>query len=396
MQIRDEILVDHIGDDIRKISLYEGAFEEALAAPADYLIISALADYYENEWTSVLASHGVEVAALSKSCEEDFRPILPCWISQPLFQLGNKRLVVFEPQTPTIEAAPDVWKVFQAVASHGGRASRLSAVMPILSADIVDPALMVRMLVFAAAALCARNPWAGVAIVANPNRINVATLAFENAKKGYYDPPWAEAAALQKMARIKRRFQHHETIVATAVQQEEPAPAAFGLTLRQFNLLRQYTGILYWYVNPILRSADVTSAEYAIYQPSIEAISTALAQLKNHRLDQTDLFRHMGQFPGIELIYQDGLTVEEAAFTSCSTVELTDPAAVFHLYIISRLAKDIHELSYFPNENEGLLDYGTQHLVHQVEELSHPDGVMTKVSAKEVLPNFSNFYYSHL
>lgn len=115
---------------------------------------------------------GVSVEALESTCEMDFRPLLPCWISSVQQGRFFKRLVVFEPQAAPNEAARKAWQVFQALRLFAGNDGPSTLALGILSTHdgTNDTMVMLRVIVFAAASLAARAPWSTISIVVPPQR----------------------------------------------------------------------------------------------------------------------------------------------------------------------------------------------------------------------------------
>ncbi|WP_459746638.1 hypothetical protein [Pseudomonas sp. 3A(2025)] len=105
---------------------------------------------------------GVSVEALESTCEMDFRPLLPCWISSVQQGRFFKRLVVFEPLAEPNEAARKAWQVFQALRLFAGNDSPSTLALGILSThdDANDNMVMLRVLCLPLPALQHARPGA--------------------------------------------------------------------------------------------------------------------------------------------------------------------------------------------------------------------------------------------
>lgn len=398
MDVLDSLGIDHIGLEKRELILSKGDVAHLYQdAAVDYLIVSSLPNNYEpgqGGWIEQLVGHGIEVSALERECSVDFRPALPCWISAPSTVEQDwpfKRLVVFEPENAAQDAGSSLWKVFQAVQAFAGTDVPIRLAAPLLSTQPgqADPAVILRMMFFAAASAAARAPWVHMQILVSAAQQVQAQAEFAQLKASYIDPPtgalgnpWLDSIKLKCAKKARRR-------------QDAKDPAAFGLTTRQFELLFSYTQNLYWYVNRALRADSITDPMFVQYQASIEAIGTALSQLPN--ATQWAVLRYMDIFEGIEDIYQVGTTVREMSYFS-STRNAESPTRGDYMIQLGhhQLGKDISRISHVPTEEEVLFDSNMHHLISATDDIEEAGRWVRYVTTDEVLPNTVNRLFSHL
>lgn len=101
---------------------------------------------------------------------------------------------------------------------------------------------MLRMMFFASASLAAREPWSDIALLVDKEHQD---------KAQYLSPPVSGLGTLG----------HNADTPQTSAAQADAlnwTPAESGLTQRQYDVLRDYTGALYWYLNKALRTQSIT------------------------------------------------------------------------------------------------------------------------------------------
>lgn len=396
MERLDTITVDHIGADLREIALYNGLLiTEPAERSTDYLLIDCQPGNYSPEqggFVAELDAIGVSVEALESTCEMDFRPLLPCWISSVQQGRFFKRLVVFEPQAAPNEAARKAWQVFQALRLFAGNDGPSTLALGILSTHdgTNDTMVMLRVIVFAAASLAARAPWSTISIVVPPSVAGSVAPEFQTLKARYLDPPLAPATVLDEIGKIKKAWPLFDR---TPLKSTVP-PEDIGLTERQYTMVHEYTKVLYSYLNGLLRADDITSPQYAYFHATIEALSTGLAQMKKFRVTHAPVYRYLFTFPGIEELYAVGAIAQEASYTSTSRRSGLW-SGDYRLIINSEIGKDIDVLSFYPNEDEVLFDFKMNHAIYKAELFVVPV-VTTDIWSHETLPNTADIQYSHL
>lgn len=396
MELLNTITVDHIGADLREITLSSGLLiTEPTELSVDYLLIDCQPGNYspkQGGFVAELDAIGVSVKVLESTCEMDFRPLLPCWISSVQQGRFFKRLVVFEPQAIPDEAARKTWQVFQALRLFAGNDTASTLALGIMGThdDNNDALVMLRVSVFTAASLAARASWSLVSIVVPDEMASSIAQEFQTLKARYLVPPLASAGVLDEIEQIKKAWPLFDrSPLKAAVSPEE-----VGLTERQYTMVHQYTKALYAYLNGLLRADDVTSPQHAYFHATLEALSTGLAQMKKFRVTQTPVYRYLFAFPGIEELYAVGAVAQEASYTSTSRRNGVW-SGDYRLIINSSIGKDIDVLSYFPNEDEVLFDFKMNHAIYKVD-LNVVPTVITEVWSHETLPNTTDIQYSHL
>lgn len=134
------ISVDHPGSGSREVEAFQGSVTDMPGHPVDFLVVSALPNDYApipGSLIGALDSAGVSVAALAANKAVDYRPKMPCWISQPIGPNPNpgitfQRILVYEPANPSTTAARMLIDVFRAIKCFaGGQAT--SVAMPLVS-----------------------------------------------------------------------------------------------------------------------------------------------------------------------------------------------------------------------------------------------------------------------
>lgn len=367
MNLIDQLKVDHLPPGDRFVSLYNAAQPYDRDSPVNYLIVRDESDEYKAL---------LELTTLDR--ERDFGPELPCWISRPIHNaadLGFERAVVFDHEDGT--TAPKwAWAPFQAMGAFNGVAHPFTATLAVPTRAGEDFLVMLRMCFFAAAALSARLNCPEIRIVVPDRHLTDAASVFGLAKTGYEAPPSGP----------------EEDGPAFVRNTCNVAPIDFGLTERQYEAIYQYSQSSYFYINRVLRADQVAGSDYAYFQPSIEAISTGLNQLRNY-LSEQRVNRSVADFPGIWDLYQEGMIARELAYTS--TTKRTRPPSSNDLRIRSTLGKDISAISFFPDEEEVLFDHDLRHLVFSIIERQSP-GLYRDIDSDESLSNSFSRKSSHL
>ena len=399
MNFIDSVTIDSYYWANNELELSNAEFPADPDTPVDYMIVSSkphLYDPAQGGWPQALAERGVSMAALESDCAQDFRPQIPCWISQPVESatlLGFERLVVFEPEwseSSQTEAARQMSALLLAVLSFAGRATPYRIAMPLLATEFagVDERLMMRTQFYAAASLGARAPAIKINIVVPDRQLQQAAAAFGELKTSYLNPPIAPPAWQALIEQLKKQYpdQHRAP----------PLPEGWSLTPRQYECIRQYTWLAYTFANAALRTDDIADERYATMHAFIEATSSGLSQLENYNSDRR-LLRYAMAFPGSDDMYEDGKVAVELAYTSSSKREpplVMDVKNTFRL--LSRLGKYIAPLSHFPSEEEVLFDFKMNHGITDRQPPKPVESNEYTYLTDEQLPNTLGVMYSHL
>lgn len=397
MKLVDKLRVDHIGTHEKTVALTSGTISSLpTETPADYLLISSKPnDYSERQGGALkeLFDMGISVETLEKTCEMDFRPLLPCWVSKPLTGTAFKRLVVFEPDYTSAQQSINTWKAFQAIRVFSGSntSSKITAVLFSSGDEAMTLSVRLRMMTYAAASLAARTEASDINILVSAELEGAASAEFKELKQSYAAPPQLPSSLKREIDRI----QNVNPEFKDSLRSQGVPPEEVGLTARQYEAIYNYTNFTYFFLNKVLRRGDIADPEYALFHSTIEAVSTGLSQLTKNQANDIPVARGLESFEGIENIYKVGNTAREAAYTS--TTRKTDPqfSGNYVLRILGKIGKDVELITAFPGELEVLFDSATDHLIHGVNLISG-ETPTTEVLSGEMLPNTSNIYYSHL
>ena len=397
MKIINSLLVDHLQPGDRTVDLRSGTLSElSTDTPVDYLIISCKPnDYNPDQGGAIkeLADLNIYVSELAENPAMDFRPLLPCWISNPTSNNGIGRVVVFEPTYSFIEQSTQTWKAFQAVKLFSGNATPSTVAVALFTSDekSANVSIRLRMAFYAAASLAARTESKTVTIVVPTAAESLANEAFEILKASYAETPNVPETVANK---IKRLRASHPGLHENKLPKGVP-PESLGLTERQYQALFDYTSTSFTWINRPLRAGDITAPDFAFFQSSMEAISTGLAQMKNYLSNDLDLIRRLAKFEGIEELFKIGATTIEAAYTSTSNNPDYPYHGDYQIKTLGHTGKYIASLSSFPNEGEVLFDHGMGHLVFSIEPIDEPES-MIEIRSNQVLPNTSNITSSQI
>ncbi|WP_166361613.1 ADP-ribosyltransferase [Pseudomonas akapageensis] len=399
MMHKDQMDVDHLGGDDREILLYVGdVFDVVADDPVDFFLVTCkLGDYSDslaNEVVYGLYRRNISVAELARRPAMDFRPFLPCWISQPIpdeLNIGFRRLVVFEPEDTREDAAEQAWKAYQALRLFSGAdASKTLAVHVAESKEWVS--ILLRMNFFAAASLGARVPWRATKLIAQ-NRVEETVVdEFALLKERYIRPPVgfdSELNAVVDSIASECAIPSVSVDIARAAQE-------LNLTERQYRAIQGYTLSDYTPLNTVLRSCKVTDPRYALNHAAIEAINTGLSLLGNYS-DEEPVHRALNWFEGIEERYSDGEISRELSFTSTTIVSFGGGGpGEYRLAIQSSIGKYIAPISVFPGEEEVLFESDMWHLVTDKEVETIGEKEITTYRSAQVLYNSTNIDSLHL
>lgn len=392
MNYIDTHYVDHPGTDPRLLVLCSGSIASVPhEIDLQFLVISCAPHDYsaaENAFIQELEEMGISVAALEENLRmQDFRPSLPCWVSERLNQpsANFRHLLVWEPelqedQDNTLHAIPDACMGLHRVAGHLGASSAMFLAWPPAGSATVEDVF--RMQFFAAAALAARTRWSSLYLMVPESLAAEAAAWFNALKTNYDDPPLHTQPHLSAKARaglplcLKQVHRHHDM---------------FKLTRRQAFAIQSYTAVAYGPLNRALRRGDVRHPDFISMQPLMEAIASGLAQFSPHDFEAT-VERSVSWFDGIEELYKDGVVTRELAFTSSTILTLPqDEGWILHIRCI--LGRYIAKMSMFPDEEEVLFDSGMDHVVCNVAT----DGdYRVDVDSHQLIPGCTGVREPHL
>ncbi len=371
MNTINEVEIDHVGSDTRKIILGSGSIDSIPEnIKPDYLAIHCVPGNYDPNQAGLvgqLARIGVSVEAEEVAPEIDFRPTLPCWVTRDLSVSGApfKRLLVWEP-------APEEGRVlikkieeaFQALDRTEGKRGASFLLLPSWT-DVMSDAQShtFRMQFYTAAALAARAAWETVYMLVDVDTADEMTALFAKMKSEYLDPPIVIPTLVSRCHALKIPTRLSEVKIDSQQSRQEQYP---GLTQRQQKAIHEYSQLAYLYVNRALRLNDFTHVDFIALQAYIEALSTGLANLPNY-VSPERVLRLVTVFEGIDALYIDGQLTHELAYTSTTARQQPIGADKYQLHLKSVVGKNIAGLSDFPSEEEVLFDYSMRHLVSDLQ-----------------------------
>lgn len=374
-------IVDHSGDDERKVSLLSySAIDDILSSEKNkynYLIVSIDSSWTNNPLLVSLENAGVNVDKLLSSPAADFRPSLPCFVTEEITEARNlsfSRLVVLELSDSAQEKLPeDLWTAFQSLSIFVDKDKKNSILLPInenLSEAYQKHTL--RMAFYSSMSLASRYGWKQISIVGKFENIDTLSAEFQNHAAKYknaYTAPFDARAALRD---------------AGITPKEKQIKSSSILTDRQIKAIKSYTTIAYSQMNSALRNGDIFSYDYIEIQATIEALSTALYFLPNEI--NPKCYRRLNPWPGAEEIYTAGNDVLELSYSSTSRKD-TPFFGKWSLTIDGLLGKFIAPYSQFTSEEEILFDKNFNHAIYSNEVADDDQYTELLILSKERLMN---------
>jgi len=385
MNIIDTVPVDHPAPDPRTLVLCSG---NIASLPVDiglqYLVISASRGVYapeQNPYAAELDALGVDLAALERNYRlHDFRPSLPCWVTDTLTVPGVhfQHLLVWEPSVAAEinHRLNEIQHAFQALSRlegyTGGRSAALALWPPGGGERAED---IFRMQFFAAMALAARMPWQTL------YQETVARQWWAALKVVYQDPPIHLPEPPPPPSPVP--------LPNVLSQIHDVAGSTGALTDRQAAAILAYTTMSYRDTNRALRYNDPRHPEFVAMQPLIEAIASALSHLPN--VTGTWVNRRLDPFEGIEDLYREGQAARELAFTSTSFRDLG--FGHWRIRTMGVLGKHVKAYSMNPNEEEVLFDSA---MTHVITDVTYSDEEESHVPSFERIPGAVGVRETHL
>ncbi|WP_421512444.1 ADP-ribosyltransferase (plasmid) [Enterobacter sp. JS8-1] len=380
MQKYNTAKVDHIGKDERTVNLYTYSSVSDLTSVGeeiyDYLIVTCNDNWLENPILKYLFENGTDVGGLLNNPAGDFRPSLPCIITEDLNVpccYSFRRLVVLFTSANSKSTPELLWSAYQSLSLFVGKDKKNKAIYCIDSTLPVEYQLhSLRMAFYSSMSLSAKDSWDNVNIAGCYETIDILSANFETHVK-HYDDVWTMTPETQDaLAHMQKK-----TLGITQV-------SSTGLTDRQHKGINFYTSFGYGPMNSALRKGDIFTEEFIRIQSAIEACSTALHFLGNEVNVTT--YRRMNPFEGAEQIYAVGNDVLEAGYTSTSRKDIPYFGS-WGLIFDGLLGKDISPYAIFPQEEEILFDKSFNHLVFSVDD-GNEDDTMRITSKERILNNY--------
>ncbi|MFE4971363.1 ADP-ribosyltransferase [Kitasatospora sp. NPDC056651] len=347
----DSFTVDHPGTDKRTVQFLWGDLTQlASTDEVDVLVVSCLPDDYTptpGTLVGALAQAGVSVEALAQHKAADYRPLLPCWISQPVAAPGPgirfKRILVFEPADPLADALAAAWSVFQALACFSP-STPVSVATPLVCAGTrgADPADALSALTWAAAHYGSSNTTqlSTVKVVALTqdagSRLGPTFIAI----KDDYD----------KVFELDLPDPYRDC-VECARKHIDGTQLPASLTYRQALAVCVYTTNYYTQINGVLRQGP-TGPDWRRMFPLVEAIDSGLWNMKVHA-GKSLRGEHMSD---ARLKQQTvGHQITNTAYTSASTDKpFTGQGVNTQTTIDGKTGVEVWDYSVFRDEDEVL------------------------------------------
>lgn len=374
-------IVDHSGEDERTVSLLSYSTSDDILFSEknkyNYLIVPIDGSWTDNTLLISLENIGVNIDKLLSSPAADFRPSLPCFVTDEITEVSNLsfgRLVILELSDSAQETLPEnIWTAFQSLSIFVDKDKSNSALLPIdekLSEAYQNHTL--RMGFYSAMSLAARYGWKQVSIAGKTDNIDTLSTEFQNHVEKYnavYTTSFDARAALRD---------------AGITPKEKQIKSSSILTDRQLKAIKSYTTLAYSQINSALRNGNIFSYEYIEIQATIEALSTALYFLPNEI--NPKCYRKFNPWSGAEEIYATGKDVFELAYTSTSRRDLIY-FGKWNLIIDGLLGKFIAPYSAYPIEDEILFDKNFNHIVYSNEIVDDDQYTDLLILSKERLMN---------
>ncbi len=363
----DSMTIDQAGGGTRTITLCQGDITNlSLADSVDYIAVSALPGDYSPTPNSVIGdldAKGVSVQAQSTNKAANYEPTMPCWVSQDVSSAGLNfsRFILFEPANPSSNAGWSLWMLFKALQCHTN-SGNASIAVPMMSTGSggADFATIFRQLFFMG------SQWQGVTnwpfmnlklVVYSNAHATLAKTAFAAYKSQYTNPPGALSGATPPT----------------------------GLTQRQTNCIRAYTGSLYFTINAALRAHDLNNSTYVQYLSTISGISNGLGNLPAY---QGLTLRGTTLPNSVRAQYVKGALITHLGYTSTS---FSKPWAGEDLLKINSITgTKVNMISLYQSEDEVLYDYGMTDTVINVQgagtEYNH--NYKHRFTSNQTVPNY--------
>lgn len=346
--------VDHPGTDTRTVQFMWGDLTQmAPADVVDVLVVSCLPGDYtpcKGSLIGALDSAGVSVATLAQNKAASYEPLMPCWISQPVSSknpgIHFSRILVYEPATPSANAASLAWMIYQAlVCFYGSNPVRIA--MPLVSTGSggADPIQTLRALSWGAAHWCASNS----------TRISTAkVVAVSQAVGAKLSPVFATISSGYQNVFKLGLSDPYNYYVSAAQNRIAGVKIPPTLTRRQAVAVCIYSTNYAFTINPALRKAP-TDPHYLALFPLFEAIDSGLRNMTAYK---GTTYRGDNMDQGRIDQYQVGAKLMNVAYTSSSLSQAVAKKFSTNalLTIAGQTGAELWTYSYYPLEQE--VDFG--------------------------------------
>jgi hypothetical protein len=343
--------VDHPGTDTRTVQFMWGGLTQMAPADAvDVLVVSCLPGDYtpcKGSLIGALDSAGVSIAGLAQNKAASYEPLMPCWISQPVSSsnpgIHFSRILVYEPATPSANAASLAWMIYQALACfYGPHPVRVA--MPLVSTGSggADPIQILQALSWGAAHRCASY------------RTQISTakvVAFTQALGAKLSPVFATISSDYKNVFTLQLPDNYLSYVSAAQSTIKGVTIPPTLTERQAVAVCIYTTMYYLTINSVLRTLPPTDPKYLAMFPLIEAIDSGLQNMTFYKGTS-----YRGEKMSQDRIdqYQVGAKLMNLAYTSSSLNQQVAKSFGGNalLTIAGQTAAEVWNYSYYKGEQE--------------------------------------------
>ncbi|MDR2008857.1 MAG: hypothetical protein LBQ22_00035 [Bacteroidales bacterium] len=350
------------GSAMRRVSLNTGDLSDLeVSDGVNYLAVSALPNTYTGDgWLlDDLAANGISVQSLAANKLADYRPAIPCWVSQVVPNANFQNIVVFEPTVSSVTSYDFTKYIFSAIRTVKGSPFTPTVVaLPLVSTIVggADESRMLQYLFYSAANSCGRvEEFSEIKIVLYKTQTSVNTLAqvFASLKNAYDD------------ILVNNYFSDYNTYSKQVQQQLSTVTLPPYLTYRQAFGICMYTSNFYTTINAVLRADNETTQDFVNLQALLEAIDTGL-----QNIPQTEKVGYRGESYVSEsrLMANEptGEPVNIAYTSSAYTPGTWYTTSPFQFQITSLKGVVVEQYSMYPSEQELLFIRLMKYLVNSI------------------------------
>jgi len=359
-------MIDYVdvfyGSSRRRVSLNTGDLSDLETSDGvNFLAVSAFPNTYSGDsWLlDDLEAIGISVQALSTNKLADYRPDIPCWVSQVVPNANFQNLVVFEPSVPSVTAYGFTKYIFSAIRAIKGTPFTPTVVaLPLVSTvdGGADESRMLRYIFYSAANSCGRmEEFSEIKIVLYKTQTSVSDLAqvFATVKSAY------------EHVLLNDYFQDYNSYSSQVQQQLSTVTLPSYLTYRQAFGICMYTSNFYSTINGVLRTDNETTQDFVNLQALLEAIDTGLQNIPQ---TENTGYRAESSLSESRLLANEptGQPVNIAYTSSAYAPGAWYNGAPFQFQIASLKGVVIEQFSMFPSEQELLFIRLMKYVVNSI------------------------------
>lgn len=387
LQYIDSMYIDSPGGTMRILQLCMGDVSNMDSHDrVDFLVVSSLPGDYSPVPGSVIGAlnqQGVSVNTLSQNKAANYAPVMPCWISQPVYPENPKiqfnRVLLFEPTDPASSAQGLIPDLFRALKCFN-KFNAVTVAIPMVCTKSggADIAQVFYGLFFGATfgQSSYTSPITTVKlIVSDQKQLDQVRPLFSRFKNNYTD-----------ILNLNLPGGYKE-YAASCWDWAHSASLPLYINSRQAFGIRLYSSNYYIQLNAVLRLGNPNDPLYMDMMPVFDAINAGLANLPDgpgmtYRGENNMTPARINQWtPGNRVI--------NLAYTSTARPPgFWYNDAPFKFNINGLECKSISSYSEFPNENEFL--YAPDLNQEVVSRNCNSGNVKCTFEANEIVPNWCN------